>query len=142
MENSENCRQSLIPTFLYSSAASSPKKVLGLNDVLNKKHKSLFPSANGASRSFVVPAPNEPGKIEMYSPAFYAACTAGGILSCGLTHMAVTPLDLVKCNMQVWFCLFSVIRRGLSLSPSFTIWMIILMLLFPLGLPYNSYRDS
>ncbi|VAI50001.1 unnamed protein product [Triticum turgidum subsp. durum] len=36
----------------------------------------------------------------MYSPAFYAACTAGGIASCGLTHMAVTPLDLVKCNMQ------------------------------------------
>ncbi|KAF0902619.1 hypothetical protein E2562_018109 [Oryza meyeriana var. granulata] len=37
----------------------------------------------------------------MYSPAFYAACTAGGIASCGLTHMAVTPLDLVKCNMQI-----------------------------------------
>lgn len=37
----------------------------------------------------------------MYSPAFYAASTAGGIFSCGLTHMAVTPLDLVKCNMQI-----------------------------------------
>ena len=48
---------------------------------------------------FSIQAPNE--KIEMYSPAFYAACTAGGIASCGLTHMAVTPLDLVKCNMQV-----------------------------------------
>ncbi|KAG0494622.1 hypothetical protein HPP92_005616 [Vanilla planifolia] len=23
------------------------------------------------------------------------------VLSCGLTHMAVTPLDLVKCNMQI-----------------------------------------
>ena len=49
--------------------------------------------------SFPIQAPKE--KIEMYSPAFYAACTAGGIASCGLTHMAVTPLDLVKCNMQV-----------------------------------------
>ena len=48
---------------------------------------------------FSIQAPNE--KIEMYSPAFYATCTAGGIASCGLTHMAVTPLDLVKCNMQV-----------------------------------------
>ncbi|GAQ80401.1 Mitochondrial phosphate carrier protein [Klebsormidium nitens] len=47
-----------------------------------------------------VPAAGE-GKIEMYSPQFYAACTVGGILSCGLTHMAVTPLDLVKCNMQI-----------------------------------------
>src|SRR5690242_16806922 len=26
---------------------------------------------------------------------------AGGILSCGLTHAAVTPLDVVKCNVQV-----------------------------------------
>jgi solute carrier family 25 (mitochondrial phosphate transporter), member 3 len=40
-------------------------------------------------------------KIEMYLPAFYAACTAGGVASCGLTHMMVTPLDLIKCNMQV-----------------------------------------
>ena len=63
-----------------------------------------------SSGRFVVPAPSEPGKkIEMYSPAFYAACTAGGILSCGLTHMTVTPLDLVKCNMQVHFLLFSVV---------------------------------
>ena len=51
----------------------------------------------------MIASPNEPGKkIEMYSPQFYAACTFGGILSCGLTHMAVTPLDLVKCNMQVY----------------------------------------
>jgi hypothetical protein len=30
---------------------------------------------------------------------FYAAYTTGGIASCGLTHMAVTTLDLAKCNM-------------------------------------------
>ncbi|KAK7839571.1 mitochondrial phosphate carrier protein 3 [Quercus suber] len=51
--------------------------------------------------SSLVLAPSEPGKIEMYSPTFYAAYTTGGILSCGLTHMAVTPLDLVKCNMLI-----------------------------------------
>ena len=34
----------------------------------------------------LVPALSEPGKIEMYSPAFYATCTAGGILNCGLTR--------------------------------------------------------
>lgn len=43
----------------------------------------------------------EPGKVALYSPQFYAACTVGGILSCGLTHTGVTPLDLVKCNMQI-----------------------------------------
>jgi len=40
------------------------------------------------------------GDIELYSPKYFAACGVGGILSCGLTHTAVTPLDLVKCNVQ------------------------------------------
>merc|ERR1712211_19046 len=30
-----------------------------------------------------------------------ASCEFGGLLSCGLTHTAVTPLDLVKCRLQV-----------------------------------------
>lgn len=28
-------------------------------------------------------------------------CGFGGILSCGITHTAVVPLDLVKCRIQV-----------------------------------------
>jgi len=47
----------------------------------------------------LIAAPMEK-KIKLYSPEFYTACTIGGILSCGLTHTAVTPLDVVKCNMQ------------------------------------------
>ena len=41
------------------------------------------------------------GTIELYSPKYYAACTLGGLLACGVTHTAVTPLDLVKCRRQV-----------------------------------------
>ncbi|KAG0650673.1 phosphate transporter 3 [Hyphodiscus hymeniophilus] len=41
------------------------------------------------------------GHIELYSAKYYAACTFGGLLACGLTHTAVTPLDLVKCRRQV-----------------------------------------
>lgn len=41
------------------------------------------------------------GHIELYSAKYYGACTIGGILACGLTHTAVTPLDLVKCRRQV-----------------------------------------
>lgn len=41
------------------------------------------------------------GKIELYTAKYYAACTFGGLLACGLTHTAVTPLDLVKCRRQV-----------------------------------------
>ncbi|KAG6401850.1 hypothetical protein SASPL_138718 [Salvia splendens] len=52
------------------------------------------------SLGFMIRAPSDK-RIAMFSPQYYAACTAGGIFSCGLTHMAVTPLDLVKCNMQI-----------------------------------------
>eukprot|EP01025_Chloroclados_australasicus_P024448 TRINITY_DN2450_c0_g1_i1.p2 TRINITY_DN2450_c0_g1~~TRINITY_DN2450_c0_g1_i1.p2 ORF type:complete len:337 (-),score=32.58 TRINITY_DN2450_c0_g1_i1:252-1262(-) len=50
--------------------------------------------------SVIMYSASEKNKIAMHSSAFYQACTIGGILSCGLTHMAVTPLDVVKCNLQ------------------------------------------
>lgn len=39
--------------------------------------------------------------IELYTPKYYGACAAGGVLACGITHALVTPLDLVKCRRQV-----------------------------------------
>lgn len=39
--------------------------------------------------------------LQLYSKEYYAACTFGGLMACGLTHWAVTPLDLVKCRRQV-----------------------------------------
>jgi solute carrier family 25 phosphate transporter 3 len=36
-----------------------------------------------------------------HNAAYYAKCCFAGIISCGLTHTAVCPLDVVKCNMQV-----------------------------------------
>ena len=50
--------------------------------------------------------------INLYTPEFYAACTMGGVLSCGLTHTFVTPLDLVKCRRQVNPKLYSSIFNG------------------------------
>ncbi len=38
---------------------------------------------------------------EYGSTKYYLLCGLGGILSCGITHTAVTPLDLVKCRLQV-----------------------------------------
>ncbi|CAJ2672329.1 mitochondrial phosphate carrier protein 3, mitochondrial-like [Trifolium pratense] len=100
-------RRTMIPSFLYGS---SPKTLPVIHQIINSGSASApVPSTppspsmrSTGSAGFMIPSPKEPfGKIEMYSPAFYAACTAGGILSCGLTHMSVTPLDLVKCNMQI-----------------------------------------
>merc|ERR1712137_1254401 len=38
---------------------------------------------------------------EFGSTKYFALCGLGGILSCGLTHTLVVPLDLVKCRIQV-----------------------------------------
>lgn len=64
------------------------------------------------SKAIVAAAPAEGGKIKMYSPEFYQACAVGGALACGVTHMAVTPLDVVKCNMQVDPKKYGGIRQG------------------------------
>ncbi|XP_073526243.1 uncharacterized protein [Phyllobates terribilis] len=103
MTDSDNSSHSYVPTFLYTSKSLN----LGLGQLNHKESSasmSFAPPENAIlkSCSFAIPAPSEQNnKIAMYSPEFYAACTAGGVLSCGLTHMAVTPLDLVKCNMQI-----------------------------------------
>ena len=46
-------------------------------------------------------AGSEEVSCEFGSMKYYALCGFGGILSCGLTHTAVVPLDLVKCRIQV-----------------------------------------
>jgi len=46
-------------------------------------------------------AAGEDISCEYGSNKYYALCGLGGILSCGLTHTAVVPLDLVKCRIQV-----------------------------------------
>jgi len=38
---------------------------------------------------------------EVGTAKFYAYCAIGGAASCGITHTAVVPLDLVKCRIQV-----------------------------------------
>ncbi|CAH1782865.1 unnamed protein product [Owenia fusiformis] len=39
--------------------------------------------------------------MEFGSMQYFAYCGLGGIISCGLTHTAIVPLDLVKCRIQV-----------------------------------------
>ncbi|KAK4256893.1 hypothetical protein QN277_006556 [Acacia crassicarpa] len=94
---SDESRQSLVPGFLYSSKSFSPFDTLAKTNF--GLQSPLVSKASPPATSFMIPAPSE--KVVMFSPAYYGACTMGGILSCGLTHMTVTPLDLVKCNMQI-----------------------------------------
>ncbi|PNG99729.1 Phosphate carrier protein, mitochondrial [Tetrabaena socialis] len=59
-----------------------------------------------------------PRKIELYSNEYYWTCAAGGVMSCGLTHMGVTPLDVVKCNLQTNPAKYKGIKQGFSMVVS------------------------
>lgn len=43
------------------------------------------------------------GKVcEEFTPGYYGVCAIGGMLSAGTTHVVITPLDVLKVNMQVY----------------------------------------
>jgi len=42
---------------------------------------------------------------DVHDMSYYQKCMMGGILSCGITHTIVCPLDIVKCRMQVSYLL-------------------------------------
>ena len=63
-----------------------------------------------------------------YPYGYYGICTVGGMLSAGTTHLAITPLDVLKVNMQV------------SLSFSWNILCLNSSLIF-IYVPQNNYRD-
>ncbi|KAG6548907.1 hypothetical protein Mapa_009670 [Marchantia paleacea] len=121
MVDRRSAEQSFLPQHLYTSSVRSLlSRTAGGTPAAAASTAALYdpfarfrPNSTknvGASRSsaaaaqgsnFMIPSASEPGKIAMYSKEFYAACTVGGIMSCGLTHTMVTPLDVVKCNIQI-----------------------------------------
>lgn len=54
--------------------------------------------------------------VEFGSTEYYLKCAFGGALSCGLTHTAVVPLDLVKCRIQVDGAKYKNIFNGFKVS--------------------------
>lgn len=74
----------------YSVADDAKKEAKKLSEEATREFEKASAKAKKAS-----------GGIELYTGRYYAACTFGGLLACGLTHTAVTPLDLVKTRRQV-----------------------------------------
>ncbi|XP_020575742.1 mitochondrial phosphate carrier protein 3, mitochondrial-like [Phalaenopsis equestris] len=109
MSPSESSRQSLLPSFLYSTSFGHARLLTGTPSFPDA---SPPPAPSSSPAPFMIQAPREPGQIQMYSTAYYAACTLGGILSCGITHPAVTPLDVLKCNMQIDSAKYKSISSG------------------------------
>ncbi|EGY23066.1 mitochondrial phosphate carrier protein [Verticillium dahliae VdLs.17] len=62
---------------------------------------SSLPRRPRSSRRPPPPPRPRPAGFFFYSGRYYAACTFGGLMACGLTHFADTPLDLVKTRRQI-----------------------------------------
>ncbi|KPJ11186.1 Phosphate carrier protein, mitochondrial [Papilio machaon] len=60
--------------------------------------------------------PEQTYSCEFGSAKYFALCGVGGLLSCGLTHTAVVPLDLVKCRLQVDPEKYKNVMNGFRLS--------------------------
>jgi solute carrier family 25 phosphate transporter 3 len=135
MDLAEMKNSSMLPEFLYNhrgsySSPPPPPPVVGgmasygggaLSSSSLHRRFMTTPALTAASSSsvgkapeFIIPAASE-GKIKMFSPEYYRACAIGGTLCCGLTHMAVTPIDVVKCNMQIAPEKYRSIAGGFSL---------------------------
>ncbi|XP_058213808.1 mitochondrial phosphate carrier protein 1, mitochondrial-like isoform X3 [Rhododendron vialii] len=52
--------------------------------------------------------------FEEFSAGYYGLCTIGGMLSAGTTHLAITPLDVLKVHMQVNPVKYHSISSGFS----------------------------
>lgn len=97
---------SLLPSSLYAPSASTAVIAQKFDESAPTAPATMASPNESSLMSRLVPkgvfAPSaKEGGIALYSSEYWAACAVGGVLSCGLTHMGVTPLDVVKCNMQI-----------------------------------------
>lgn len=80
--------------FIGFSTLMVPHSIILSHFSFHRKRKIIAASATNKWNSRYAHDPS-------HTIDFYLKCCMGGILSCGLTHLAVTPLDVAKCNMQV-----------------------------------------
>merc|ERR1711963_962328 len=73
------------------------------------------PLAVNSTRT-IAAASSEQYSCEFGTAKYYGLCAFGGLLSCGLTHTAVVPLDLVKCRIQVDAAKYGNIIKGFKVT--------------------------
>ncbi|BFZ10857.1 hypothetical protein BsWGS_13896 [Bradybaena similaris] len=78
--------------------------------------KAKCESSVGPTRTIAAAAAAEEYSCEYGSTKFFALCGLGGFLSCGITHTAVVPLDLVKCRIQVDPAKYGGIFKGFKVT--------------------------
>lgn len=85
----------------YGAAQTANEKVTQITNDARQQVANFTRDAesqlNFLTKTIEPPKPS----IPLYSNKYFATCALGGVLACGITHSAVTPLDLVKCRLQV-----------------------------------------
>merc|ERR1712029_665535 len=99
-------RRSLGPHTVLTSAISDlttrSAQILDYPRIMDpQKVNAVFPSPAGCTRQASAAAADAGYSCEFGSSKYYALCGLGGVLSCGLTHTAVTPLGF----SNNWACL-------------------------------------
>ncbi|KAL0962713.1 hypothetical protein UPYG_G00344360 [Umbra pygmaea] len=106
----------MYPTTLMHLSRVNPfnSPLFSLKEIEEPK-ESVSPS-NGQSRRLAAATVPEGDSCEFGSQKYLLLCGFGGILSCGTTHTALVPLDLVKCRMQVDPAKYKGIGKGFALT--------------------------
>lgn len=81
----------------FASPLTSARCSSGDQLALPMAKSTIVPSRNIAFAS----AAAEEYSCAYGSNKFFGLCALGGVISCGVTHTLVVPLDLVKCRLQV-----------------------------------------
>lgn len=91
-----------------------------MNNLLELSTKNVFSSpfvsTETKSKRAVSYAAAGESQVVYGSAEFYGLCALGGALSCGLTHTAVVPLDLVKCRLQVDYAKYKNLGNGFKVT--------------------------
>ncbi|MBN3315796.1 MPCP protein, partial [Atractosteus spatula] len=108
----------LVKCRLQVSSLSHCKKIGFLRCTKSLQLLSIAVSCYHCSRfsGGIALRPGDEVSCEFGSMKYYALCGFGGILSCGITHTAVVPLDLVKCRLQVNPDKYKSIFNGFSVT--------------------------
>ncbi|CDQ84907.1 unnamed protein product [Oncorhynchus mykiss] len=92
----------MYPNALMTQVArSNPFSAPGFTlQKVEETSQSLTADHGPRTRTLAAAAVSEGDSCEFGSSHYFIMCGIGGILSCGTTHTAVVPLDLVKCRLQ------------------------------------------
>jgi hypothetical protein len=83
---------------MYGFSTLTPYKSMIVDRVLkSSSDRKILSTSSSSGAKWDARTSHDPH----HTNNFYGLCMVGGMMSCGLTHLAVTPLDVAKCNMQV-----------------------------------------